>query len=113
MRLPIVDIAHPDATTQIGKACRDSGFFYVVGHGVDEHLQQRLEAASRQFFALDPETKLEIRMARGGRGWRGYFPVGSELTSGLPDLKEGIYFGSELDSDHPLVKAGVPLHGPN
>jgi isopenicillin N synthase-like dioxygenase len=113
MRLPIVDLAHPDATAQIGNACRDSGFFYIVGHGVDEHLQQRLEEASRQFFALDLETKLEIRMARGGRAWRGYFPVGGELTAGAPDLKEGIYFGAELDSDHPLVKAGVPLHGPN
>jgi len=52
-------------------------------------------------------------MARGGRAWRGYFPVGSELTSGKPDLKEGIYFGAELEDDHPLVKAGTPLHGPN
>src|SRR5439155_13632473 len=29
------------------------------------------------------------------------------------DLKEGIYFGAELDDDHPLVKSGTPLHGPN
>jgi isopenicillin N synthase-like dioxygenase len=28
-------------------------------------------------------------------------------------MKEGIYFGSDLDADHPLVKAGTPLHGPN
>ena len=113
MRLPIVNLTHPDAPAQIGSACRDSGFFYVVGHEVDEHLQRRLEEASRQFFALDLETKLEIRMARGGRAWRGYFPIGGELTSGKPDLKEGIYFGAELDHEHPLVKAGVPLHGPN
>jgi isopenicillin N synthase-like dioxygenase len=39
--------------------------------------------------------------------------VGGELTSGKPDLKEGIYFGAELDDDHPAVKAGVPLHGRN
>jgi isopenicillin N synthase-like dioxygenase len=52
-------------------------------------------------------------MSLGGRAWRGYFPVGGELTSGNPDLKEGIYFGAELEDDHPLVKAGTPLHGPN
>ncbi len=52
-------------------------------------------------------------MARGGRAWRGYFPVGNELTSGNPDLKEGIYFGAELDTDDPLVRAGTPMHGPN
>ena len=49
----------------------------------------------------------------GGRAWRGYFPVGGELTSGRPDLKEGLYFGAELDDDHPLVRAGTPMHGRN
>lgn len=51
------------------------------------------------------ERKIEIRMALGGRAWRGYFPVGGELTSGRPDLKEGLYFGTELDEQHSLVKA--------
>lgn len=98
---------------EIGRACRDCGFFYVVGHGVDAELQERLEKLSQQFFAQGIETKMQIRMALGGRAWRGYFPVGGELTSGQPDLKEGIYFGAELPDDHPMVKAGVPLHGPN
>ncbi len=119
--LPVINIhslrsgaAEPAAVAaQIGQACREWGFFYVVGHGVEEELQQRLEKLSRQFFAQDLPTKLEIRMARGGSAWRGYFPVGDELTSGRPDLKEGIYFGAELSEDHPLVKAGTPLHGAN
>jgi isopenicillin N synthase-like dioxygenase len=52
-------------------------------------------------------------MALGGRAWRGYFRVGDELTSGKPDQKEGLYFGAELPTDHPLVRAGNPLHGAN
>jgi isopenicillin N synthase-like dioxygenase len=56
---------------------------------------------------------MEIRMSRGGKAWRGYFPVGDELTSGQPDLKEGVYFGAELGEDHPMTRAGVPMHGPN
>ena len=44
---------------------------------------------------------MEIRMALGGRAWRGYFPVGAELTSGKPDQKEGLYFGAELGDDDP------------
>jgi isopenicillin N synthase-like dioxygenase len=56
---------------------------------------------------------MAIAMARGGRAWRGFFPVGGELTSGVPDRKEGIYFGSELAADDPRVIAGLPLHGPN
>jgi isopenicillin N synthase-like dioxygenase len=98
---------------QLDAACRECGFFYVVGHGVDAALISRLERLARQFFALDLEKKMQIRMERGGRAWRGYFPVGGELTSGKPDWKEGIYFGAELSESDPRVKAGTPLHGPN
>jgi len=119
--IPIIDVGElvGDAdgksavAAQIATACRESGFFYVVGHGVDAALQARLQDLSNQFFAQDVETKLRIRMALGGRAWRGYFRVGDELTSGKPDQKEGLYFGAELPADHPLVQAGLPLHGPN
>jgi len=118
---PIIDISalvsgignRHQVATEIGQACREYGFFYIVRHGVDEALQQRLEKLSRQFFAQDLQTKLQIPMALGGRAWRGYFPVGGELTSGKPDLKEGIYFGAELGEEHPLVKADTPMHGSN
>jgi len=56
---------------------------------------------------------MTIRMSRSGRAWRGYFPVGAELTSGRPDVKEGLYFGAELGPDHPDVQARLPLHGAN
>jgi isopenicillin N synthase-like dioxygenase len=98
---------------QIRDACRRFGFFYVVGHGVDAGLQTRLEHVSRQFFARTLEQKLAIRMELGGSAWRGYFPVGGELTGGRPDVKEGLYFGAELPNDHPKVAAGIPLHGRN
>lgn len=119
--IPIIDIrplvsgigSRAAVAAEIKRACGERGFFYIVGHGVDEGLQRRLEQQSRQFFAQDLETKMEIRMALAGRAWRGYFPVGSELTSGKPDLKEGIYLGAELGEDHPLVRSGTPLHGPN
>ncbi len=120
-RLPVIDI-HPlsapnedrdRVAAQIGQACREQGFFYIIGHGIDGSLQQCLERLSREFFAQDIEKKLEIRMALGGRAWRGYFPVGGELTSGQPDRKEGLYFGAELEDDHPLVVAGTPMHGRN
>ena len=74
---------------------------------------RQLEELARQFFAQSETEKMQIAMSRGGRAWRGYFPVGGELTSGKPDLKEGLYFGAELPRDHPAVLAGKPLHGPN
>jgi isopenicillin N synthase-like dioxygenase len=105
--------AFDEAATAIDAACRDVGFFYVVGHGVDPQLRSRLDGAAREFFGLPDEQKAEIAMAHAGRAWRGWFPVGGELTSGVPDFKEGIYFGAELADDHPRVRAGVPLHGAN
>ena len=98
---------------EIGAACRDYGFFYIEGHGVSVSLQEKLEKLSQEFFAQPLETKMKIRMNLGGRAWRGYFPPGNELTSGKPDMKEGIYIGEELGKTHPLVQASVPLHGPN
>lgn len=118
--LPVIDIGPlvggggaAGTAGAIDAACREHGFFYVVGHGVDAGLQARLDRAARGFFALPEAQKAEIAMARAGRAWRGWFPVGGELTSGRPDRKEGIYFGAELPADHPRVRAGVPLHGAN
>jgi isopenicillin N synthase-like dioxygenase len=127
--LPVVDVAplladtdaNPDSAPerlseiarQIEAACREHGFFYVTGHGVPPELLDRLAAASAKFFDLPLAAKMEIAMARGGTAWRGYFPVGAELTSGQPDLKEGLYFGAELPETDPRVQAGLPLHGRN
>jgi isopenicillin N synthase-like dioxygenase len=122
--LPVVDVSPllapqpaPDrvapVASQIEAACREHGFFYVTGHGVPPTLQSRLAAACTAFFALPPADKAEIAMARGGPAWRGWFPVGAELTSGQPDQKEGLYFGTELGEEDPRVRAGLPLHGRN
>jgi isopenicillin N synthase-like dioxygenase len=120
-RVPVIDVAplvnhtaeRAKTIEQIGTACRQCGFFYIAGHGVDESLCRQLEALSRRFFDQSEPEKMRIAMSRGGRTWRGYFPVGGELTSGKPDRKEGLYFGAELAADHPAVLAGKPLHGPN
>src|SRR5262245_64798506 len=88
--IPIIDVSDlvtggaskRAVTERLGEACRESGFFYVVGHGVDAALQTRLRELSREFFAQDLESKLAVRMALGGRAWRGYFRVGAETTSG-------------------------------
>ena len=102
-----------EAAWQIAAACKENGFFYITGHGVSETLQERLEQLSREFFAQDESMKMKISMAKGGRAWRGYFPVKGELTSGKPDLKEGLYFGSELPATDPRVMMELPLHGKN
>jgi isopenicillin N synthase-like dioxygenase len=107
--LPVIDVSSgvAGAASAIDAACRDMGFFFVVGHDVPLELQARLDSLAREFFALDDAEKAKIDMKLGGRAWRGWFPVGGELTSGQPDMKEGLYFGQELPPSQ------VPLHGPN
>ena len=113
--VPVIDLRGPDieVAAAIDAACRSVGFFSIVGHGIDPALAGRLDAAARAFFARPAHEKEAIAMARGGRAWRGWFPLGGELTSGVPDGKEGIYFGAELGPDHPRVADGTPLHGAN
>jgi isopenicillin N synthase-like dioxygenase len=102
-----------DVARAIDDACRSIGFFTIIGHGVDAELRHGLDELAREFFARPESEKEAIAMARGGRAWRGWFPLGGELTSGIPDRKEGIYFGAELPSDDRRVRARLPLHGPN
>ena len=113
--LPLIDLRAPpeNVACALGDACRAHGFFYVVGHGIDPALGPRLEDLSHRFFALPEAVKQRHAMPLGGRAWRGWFPLGGELTSRRPDWKEGLYLGSELGADHPRVRAGVPLHGRN
>jgi polar amino acid transport system ATP-binding protein len=113
--LPIIDLTRAGAelARELDLACSEFGFFYLVGHGVDTALGERLARLAHEFFARDAAEKMKIHMSRGGRAWRGYFPVGGELTSGQPDLKEGLYFGTELEETHPRVRANTPLHGRN
>lgn len=95
---------------EIGQAARYVGFFYIYNHNVSVALQAKLVDQSKSFFTCATmEEKGKISMANGGKAWRGYFEVGDELTSGVPDNKEGIYLGVHLPND----TSDDPLHGSN
>lgn len=105
--LPIIDLTAGDAASQLHKACRDVGFFALVLNDDLDARRQELIALATGFFALPDDIKEQVSMDRGGPAWRGWFPLGAELTSGIPDLKEGYYFGEELAPDP------RPMHGGN
>lgn len=119
-KIPIIDISallnetdkkeKLKVALELNRVCREHGFFYIVGHGVDVELQQNLEKFSRQFFELPPEAKLKIK--RNSK-LLGYFSIGTELTYDKPDQREGVWFGEELDPEDDLAKRNIPLHGPN
>jgi isopenicillin N synthase-like dioxygenase len=124
--IPVIDMAAflhggPEArlavARQIGAACRNIGFFYIVNHGVPAELVAAVYAQAKRFFDQDAAVKAEIAIEKSNchRGW---FMLGGEnldpakqKTAG--DLKEGIKIGRDLGPDNALVQAGTPLHGPN
>lgn len=97
----------------IDSACRSLGFFRITGHGIGIDRFEALDVAAREFFSMADDVKGEVAMPAAGAAWRGWFPLGGEITSGQPDRKEGLYVGVEHPPDHPRVIAGTPLHGAN
>jgi isopenicillin N synthase-like dioxygenase len=102
-QLPILDLSRLDAgaTEAAGfradllAATHDIGFFYLVGHGVTEELQETLIHTARRFFALPEADKLAIENLKSPH-FRGYTRVGGELTQGTVDWREQIDIGPEL-----------------
>ena len=121
--IPIIDIAalfsgDPAARRAcgraIGDACRDVGFFYAIGHGIDEGLRADVFAIGRRFFDLPTQEKMAVAMAKSPN-FRGYLPLDGEVTDPLvgADPKEGFDIARELPWSDPDVIAAKPLLGPN
>jgi isopenicillin N synthase-like dioxygenase len=81
---------------QMASACRDRGFFYIVGHGVPEAVREQVFDQVRALFELPDEAKRAVSKAASPAN-RGYEPLGGQtLEPGAPpDLKEGFYIGVE------------------
>ena len=120
--VPIVDISglrsqdraeRERVATEIGRAARDVGFFYISGSGIDESLFDRMLESTKEFFALPVEEKMRSYIGLS-RCHRGYVPVGEEgVEAGTPDLKEAFDTALELPADDPDYLAGNPMLGPN
>jgi isopenicillin N synthase-like dioxygenase len=120
--LPILDLSRLDAgagaadefRSELRQVTHDVGFFYLVGHGVDQEMIDELLSVSRRFFDLPAEQKLAIENVHSPQ-FRGYTRVGGERTHGDVDWREQIDIG--VDREAVDRAAGVPdywrLEGPN
>ena len=79
---------------RLRQVTHEVGFFYLVGHGIEQSLTDDILSVSRRFFALAEEDKLEIANTRSPQ-FRGYTRVGKELTNGEVDWREQIDIGPE------------------
>lgn len=113
--LPVIDLRQTQGlAARIDAACRDRGFFYLVGHGVSPALRAAAFDAARRFFALSEETKARWHIEKS-RIHRGFDPIGwQRLDPTQPsDLKESFYLGVDRPPHDPLVLAGTPNQGAN
>ena len=100
--VPVIDVAPYLAGTAQGKrrvaaeidrACRQVGFYVIVGHGVDPHLIDEVEEVSRKFFDLPLEEKMKVHIGNtpGAVGYSAMGDVALAYTRGQaspPDQNE-------------------------
>lgn len=85
----------------LGRASRETGFFYISGHGMSPSTLQTVFDASHAFFGQPTEEKNRLAMSRLGRN-RGYVGLGVERldTRSKPDHKEAFNISlDETDAD--------------
>jgi isopenicillin N synthase-like dioxygenase len=120
--LPIIDFGgfgsqqpaqRQQVIDEIGRACREIGFFYLTGHNLSQYLIDATFEQIRAYFAQPFATKMELVATT--EQYRGYFPP-RNITE-RADIQGGSMeaFRAMLDlgADDPDVVAGTPLYGPN
>ena len=121
--LPVIDISglRSDAIAErrvvaeaLGRASREIGFFYAVGHGVEAQTLERVLAASRAFFAQPLADKQSLSIKRSDKDV-GYIALDDEQLdpSSPADHKEAFNIGLELPPDSPAILENRPFRGIN
>ncbi|MBC3193168.1 isopenicillin N synthase family oxygenase [Pseudonocardia sp. C8] len=119
--LPVLDLSELDRDPGTAARFRDAlraathetGFFYLVGHGIPDDVVRGAFAEAERFFALPDADKLQVEMLRSPH-FRGYTRTGGELTQGRVDWREQIDIAAERATcDDPAAPAYMRLEGPN
>ncbi len=123
--LPVIDVGDlfsPDlarrhaVAAQMGAACRDIGFMYIVNHGIAQQDIDAVYAAADAFYALPDRVKQRYDINRLGRH-RGYVAIGGLAADSHDadafDFHEGFEVGLELPETDADYCAGNLMYGPN
>ena len=118
--IPVIDFAPlivnndiEEVSKQLMSAARNTGFFYIKNHGIDQRLIDNALNASKEFFRLPAEDKSRVAVNTSQRGW---LAPGMATLEGAKthDLKEIFFTGPEHWSPALLEKkAQIPLIADN
>ncbi len=118
--IPVLDWSEftrdPDGfAADLGRCCRETGFFLIQNHPVPDALIADLFAQGDAFFALPDVEKQPLSISQNPHN-RGWAALGSERldeTSGQVDQKQAFNVGFDLAADDPRVLAAEPFRGVN
>jgi isopenicillin N synthase-like dioxygenase len=96
--------------TEIGRACREIGFYVIVGHGIDPRLVEDVETVSREFFDLPIAEKMKVHIGNtpGAVGYSAIGDVALAHTRGQttpPDLNETFQIAKVDVTDDPYFQS--------
>lgn len=121
--LPVIDLSgllggdpedKASVAAALGEAARNSGFFYITGHGIAPDLIEAMFAASKQFH--EKPRSFKMRYWSGfTTNHRGYVPFeenGSDFPKTI-NFNEAWDMSYEAPADHPDYLAKWRMTGPN
>jgi isopenicillin N synthase-like dioxygenase len=96
--------------TELDHACREVGFYIIVGHGVDGRLIEEIESVSRQFFDLPMDEKMKVHIGNtpGAVGYAAMGDIALAYTRGQvapPDLNESFQIAKVDVTDDDYFKS--------
>lgn len=114
--LPVIDISpflvssneslRKEQAKRIHSACKDVGFFYIIGHRLSQGEAKEIRDIAEAFFSLPQAEKDEISIANNDFA-RGYQRLGQNITSYAKDWHEGVDLYAPVDEMHTLRKRGL------
>ena len=96
--------------SEMKDACKNVGFFYIKNHNIPNTHFESMIPAVNGFFNLSLEEKMKIHIDKSNI-FRGYTPLGGELTNGKYDWHECVDFGPNPKDSN--IDDAQKLIGPN
>ncbi|WP_095590608.1 isopenicillin N synthase family dioxygenase [Actibacterium ureilyticum] len=121
--LPVIDLSglfsgqaadKARVAAELGAAARDSGFFYITGHGISQDRIDAVFAASKAFHEMPRSFKMKY-WSGFTTHHRGYVPFeenGTDFPKSV-NFYEAWDMSFEAPADHPDYLAGWRMTGPN